>query len=102
MASRLELHEEFVSLLGSRNVYYRPPASVNMKYEAIRYDLSGKALKRANDRIYNSMNCYEGVVITLDPDSTLPDKILNHFQMCSFGNPYTADNLNHFPFKLYY
>ena len=102
MASRLELHEEFVSLLGSRNVYFRPPASVNMKYDAIRYDLSGKNLIRANDRIYKSTNCYDGVVITLDPDSTLPDEILNHFQMCSFGKPYIADNLNHFPFTLYY
>lgn len=102
MASRLELHEEFVTLLGSRNVYYRPPASVKMKYDAIRYDLAGKDLKRANDKIYQSMNRYDGVVITLDPDSPLPDTILNHFQMCSFGSPYIADNLNHFPFTLYY
>ena len=102
MASRLELHEEFVTLLGSRNVYYRPPASVKMKYDAIRYDLGGKDLKRANDKIYQSMNRYDGVVITLDPDSPLPDAILNHFQMCSFGSPYIADNLNHFPFTLYY
>lgn len=102
MASRLELHEELVTLLGSRNVYYRPPASVKMKYDAIRYDLGGKDLKRANDRIYKSMNRYEGVVITLDPDSPLPDTILNHFQMCSFESPYVADNLNHFPFTIYY
>lgn len=100
MASRLKLHEELVTLLGSRNVYFRSPAS--MKYDAIRYDLSGKNLKRANDKIYQSMNCYDGVVITLDPDSPLPDIILNHFQMCSFGKPYIADNLNHFPFTLYY
>lgn len=102
MASRLELHEEFCKILGTRNVYFRSPSSEKMKYEAIRYDLSGKDLKRANDRIYQNMNCYEGVVITRDPDSTTPDIILNHFQMCSFGKPYMADNLNHFPFTLYY
>lgn len=102
MASRLDLHEELCVLLGSRNVYFQPPESVKMKYDAIRYQLSGKSLKRANDKIYNSRNEYDGVVITTDPDTTIPDAILEHFEMCSFGRPYTADNLNHYPFTLYY
>lgn len=102
MGSRLELHEELAIILGSRNVYYRPPASTRMSYDAIRYNLSGKSLKRANDKIYQNVNRYDGVVITLDPDSAIPDAILNHFEMCSFGSPYIADNLNHFPFTIYY
>lgn len=102
MASRLDLHEELCVLLGSRNVYFQPPESVKMKYDAIRYQLSGKNLRRANDKIYNSRNEYDGVVITIDPDTTIPDAILEHFEMCSFGRPYTADNLNHYPFTLYY
>lgn len=102
MASRLELHEELCVLLRSRNVYFQPPASVIMKYDAIRYSLSDPDLKRANDKIYLKVNKYEGVVITKDPDSTIPDSILHHFQMCSLGRPYVADNLNHFPFTLYY
>lgn len=102
MAKRLMLHEELCELLGSRNVYYQSPESVKMSYDAIRYELGGKDLKRANDRIYNSTNRYEGVVITRDPDTTLPDKILNHFEMCSLGRPYIADNLNHYPFTIYY
>lgn len=102
MASRLLLHEELCDLLGSRNAYFQPPASVTMKYDAIRYALSGKDLKRANNKIYQSVNKYEGVIITKDPDSELPDKLLNRFPMCSLGRPYTADNLNHFPFTLYY
>ena len=102
MASRLDLHEEFCKILGSRNVYYQPPSSVMMKYDAIRYSLGGKDLKRANNQIYNSTNLYDGVIITTNPDSGLPDKLLAHFQMCSFGSPYVADNLYHFPFTLYY
>ena len=102
MASRLELHEELCEILGTRNVYFRPPSSEKMKYDAIRYNLGGKDLKRANNRIYKNTNRYDGVVITRDPDSTIPDTILNHFQMCSFGSPYISDNLNHFPFTLYY
>ena len=102
MESRLELHEELCELLGSRNVYFQPPESVKMSYDAIRYWLSGKDLKRANNRIYCKTDEYSGVVITRDPNTTLPDEILEHFEMCSFGRPYITDNLNHYPFTLYY
>lgn len=102
MADRLKLHDELCTILGSRNVYFQPPESVRMQYDAIRYALSGKDIKRADNRLYLSTNEYEGVVITRDPDTTIPDHILSHFEMCSFGRPYTSDNLNHYPFTLYY
>lgn len=102
MASRLKLHEELCELLGSRNVYFQPPESVKMMYDAIRYELSDKDIKRANNRVYRKTDEYSGVVITRDPDTTLPDAILEHFEMCSLGRPYVADNLNHYPFTLYY
>lgn len=102
MADRTELHEELCTLLGSRNVYFNAPETVKMSYDAIRYQLGGKDLKRANNRIYLNTNMYEGVVITRDPDTTIPDRVLSHFEMCSFGRPYVADNLNHYPFTLYY
>ena len=102
MAKREELHEELCTILGSRNVYFNPPESVKMQYDAIRYKLGGKDLKRANNKIYHITNQYDGVVITRKPDSPIPDAILSHFEMCSFGRPYTADNLNHYPFTIYY
>lgn len=102
MASRLELHEELCEVLESRNVYFQPPASMKMQYDAIRYELGGKDVKRANNKIYQSMNKYEGVVITRDPDTMIPDKLLARFEMCSIGRPYPADKLNHYPFTLYY
>lgn len=102
MADRAELHEEFCTILGSRNVYFNPPESVKLIYDAIRYQLAGKDIIRANNRLYKFTNCYDGVVITRDPDTTIPDVILSHFEMCSFGRPYVAENLNHYPFTLYY
>ena len=102
MATRLTLHEELCELLGSSNVYFQPPESVKMKYDAIRYELGGKDLKRANNKVYQNTNRYECVLITRDPDTTIPDAIISHFEMCSFGRPYTADNLNHYPFTIYY
>ena len=102
MASRLNLHEELCELLGSRNVYFQPPASVRMQYPCIKYSLSGINSKRANNQIYNSVNKYEIVVIDRDPDSNIHNDILHHFPKCEFDRPYTADNLYHKILTLYY
>lgn len=102
MGSRLNLHEELCEILGTRNVYFQSPETVRMQYDAIRYELAGKDLKSANNKIYLNTNMYDGVVITENPDTAIPDAILSHFEMCSFGRPYIADNLNHYPFTLYY
>lgn len=102
MASRLELHEIFCALLGTRNVYYDPPESVKMQYDAIRYNLVDKDIKHADNKAYLVNNQYDGVIITRDPDTTLPDVFLKTFEMCSFGRSYTKDNLHHYPFTIYY
>ena len=102
MASRLKLHEEFCTILESKNVYFQPPESVKMEYPAIRYSASDPDQKSANNRNYSKTNKYEGVVIDHDPDSDISDKILAHFPMCRLGRPYPANGLNHFPFTLYY
>lgn len=102
MASRLNLHEELCGLLGSRNVYFQPPASVKLQYPCIKYSLAGIDSKKANNQIYNSTNRYEIIVIDRDPDSDTHNKILHHFKRCSFDRPYVADNLYHKVLTLYY
>ena len=102
MADRANLQTELEEVLGSPNVYFQPPPSIRMSYDAIRYKLGGKDLKHASNKVYRLTNQYDGVVITRDPDTTIPDRILARFEMCSFGSPYIADNLYHYPFTLYY
>lgn len=102
MADRLDLHEELCTLLGSRNVYFQPPASVKMKYPCIRYSSDGFDVVRADDKVYRYVKRYEGVIIDPNPDSITPEFMLMHFPMCDIGSSYTADNLNHYPFTLYY
>ena len=96
------MHEDLCELLGSRNVYYQPPSSVLMNYDAIRYELSEKDALYADNRAYRLINRYDGVVITRNADCATPDALINFFEMCSLGKPYTANNLYHFPFTLYY
>lgn len=95
------MQEEFCTLLGSKNVYYQPPASVNMKYPAIRYNLRGFDQDKANNSTYILKRSYEGVLIDRNPDSEFVEKLLQ-MQYCSLGKPYVVDNLYHFPFTLYY
>ena len=102
MASRLKLHEELCEILGTRNVYFQPPASTKLKYPCVVYSKTGVNTSSANDRVYRSTNRYEITVIDLNPDSEIADKILKHFSMCSFDRGFTSDNLNHYALTLYY
>jgi len=101
MASSLELQALLEKLIGSRNVYFQPPASVQMKYPAIRYSRDGIENKVANDAVYNQIYSYEVIVIDRDPDSVILGKV-SILPMCRFVRHYVADNLNHDVFKLYF
>jgi len=101
MASRLELHTRLEKILGSSNCYFQPPASTKMSYPAIKYKLAGIDKRNANNRAYNLLRSYEVIVIDANPDSEIPNKVLQ-LPMCRFSRYYTADNLNHYVFTLYY
>lgn len=96
------MHKELCELLGNKNVYYQPPESIKLMYPCIIYSKASPSVKRANDRIYNDTNRYNIIHIDANPDSDTPDKILHHFQMCSFDRAYVSNNLNHNTLSLYY
>lgn len=101
MDRRLKLHEILVEKLGSRNVYFQPPASLKLKYPCIVYSRSGSKNIPADNLSYIHKKRYEVTVIDEDPDSEIPDRI-EQLPRCSFDRWYTADNLNHYVFTLYY
>lgn len=102
MASRLELHNELCGLLGSDHVYFQPPSSVRLVYPCIIYHLSNIQDRRADDMAYTLTNAYEVMYIDKNPDNTMKTQMIEHFQKCRFNRFYTADNLNHYVFVLYY
>lgn len=101
MASRLKLHEELCTLLGTRNVYFQPPSSVKMKYPAIVYSLDAFENRHANDAIYTTNTRYSLTYIDADPESGKVKELLK-LPHCRFNRFYTADNLNHYTYTLYY
>lgn len=101
MDNRLELHEFLCNILGSRNVYFQPPESVKMKYPAIVYSRNDIANKHANNLVYSQKTAYDVIVIDFNPDNLFV-KAVSKLPLCRFVRHYTADNLNHDLFTLYY
>lgn len=101
MGQRLELQTLLETILGSRNVYFQPPANVQMQYPCIVYNRDNADTKFAGNKPYRNVKRYQVTVIDRNPDSVIPDKIAA-LPMCSFNRFFTADNLNHDVYTLFF
>lgn len=101
MANRLDLQTELEELLGSRNVYFQPPASVRINYPAIVYTRSDIDNTFADDSVYMQSHFYEVTVIDEDPDSKIVEAV-SKLPTCRFNRHFTSENLNHDTFIIYY
>ena len=98
---RIELHNRFVTLLGSSCVYFQPPESVKLQFPCIIYGLDRIDVRKADNAGYFGKKRYSVTIISKDPDYELPNEIAM-LPLCSFNRFYTADNLNHWIFEIYY
>jgi hypothetical protein len=101
MAPRLELQALLRSVLGSDNVYFQPPPTVTMQYPCIVYSRDDRDTRHANNQPYAHRIGYQVTVIDRNPDSLIPDKVAD-LPFCEFQRTYTADNLNHDVYKLFF
>ena len=92
--TRLELHDELEELLGSDNVYYQPPENYKLKYPCIVYELQRIAAAHADDLSYKRNPQYQVTAIYRDPDSDLPDRLLD-LRGARLDRTFTSDNLHH-------
>lgn len=101
MDRRPELHAKLVDFLGSGHVYFQPPETVKLVYPCIIYNLDNFDVKRANNRLYLGRDRYAVTIVSRDPDEPAVRKLLE-WEYCSFNRFFTADNLNHWTFEIYY
>lgn len=101
MGQRSDLHEVLKSILGTNNVYFQPPPTLKMEYPCIVYRRESGDTIFAGDKLYKNTKRYLVTVIDRNPDSDIPDKVLA-LPMCTFDRFYTADNLNHDVYKLFF
>lgn len=101
MGARTDLQTLLETLLGSRNVYFQPPPTLQMNYPCIVYNLDDINSKFADNYPYTVERRYSLTLIDKDPDSSIIDKIIK-LQKCIFDRHFVADNLNHNIFILYF
>lgn len=99
MASRLDLHQLLETL--TDNVYFQPPTNVHLVYPCIVYKRDFAITIFADDKPYKHKKRYMITVIDPNPDSDIPDKVAA-LPMSLFNRFYTADNLNHDVYNVYF
>lgn len=98
---RLSLHEFLCRVLGDRNCYYSPPTGLTMNYPCIKYNLTDPKVVHADNIPYLMDLRWTVTVIDEDPDSKIASRFFN-MKRCSFDRSYSANDLNHFVFSLYF
>lgn len=98
----LTLQSELESVAGYDRVYFQPTENTKLAYPCVLYDLDGMHTLRANDKAYLWSKLYNVTIISKDPDYDLYEKMLTHFEHCSFERTMVADNLHHWYLTLYW
>ena len=99
MAQRLELQALLATL--APKVYFQPPPSLAMEYPCIVYSRDNVKTEYADDQPYKLRTRYQVTVIDRDPDSPIPAKVAA-LPSALFDRFYTADNLNHDVYQLFF
>ena len=95
---RLALQETLEGILGNRNVYFQPPASISMNYPCIVYSFESCYTLYSNNDKYLLRDRYS---ITLITKEALPEQmmaLIDEIPYTKFDRHYVADNLHHFSY----
>lgn len=99
MVPRLQLQTLLESI--AEHVYFQPPTNIQLLYPCIIYERDSAISAFANNENYRYVKRYMVTVIDRDPDSDLPDQ-LAALPLCTFNRHFTADDLNHDVFNLFF
>lgn len=99
--AREDLDTLLCETIGSEYVYFQPPENLQIQYPCIIYSLNGFFDRHASNKTYHRRREYSLLYITSDPDDANIEAIGN-LELCSLGKPYTAENLHHYPYTIYY
>jgi hypothetical protein len=98
---RLELQALLETLLGSPNAYFQPPSNKTIQYPCIVYAQDNAKTEFAGNLPYSVAKRYQLTVIDRNPDTDIPNKVA-HLRFANFNRAFTADNLHHYVYNLYF
>lgn len=81
--------------------YYQAPPNYKMDYPCVLYEHSDGNTEFADNMPYTYAKRYTITIIDRNPDSLIPDSVAQ-LPQCVFSRHYTADNLHHWVFNLYF
>lgn len=96
---RVELQTLLQSL--TDHVYFQPPTNTRISYPCIVYERDVAESLAADNATYRYTKRYLVTVIDPNPDSDIPDKVAA-LPLTRHNRFFTADNLNHDVFFLYF
>lgn len=96
---RLELQELLKQI--TPNVYFQPPNQLKLSYPCIIYNRDDVDVAYADNSPYRHTTRYLVTVIDRNPDSPIPDKVAE-LPLCAYNRFFTADDLNHDVYTLYF
>ncbi|WNM72490.1 tail terminator [Gordonia phage Artorias] len=96
---RLELQQVLNDI--APNVYFQPPNGLKIQYPCIIYVRDNMDVSYADNGPYRHAIRYEVTVIDRNPDSEMTNKVAM-LPLVSYTRFFTADDLNHDVFTLYF
>lgn len=95
-----DLRLDVMRVTGLNNVYIDPPS--RLEYPCVLISKSSGFTNFADNKAYLHSRSYELQLIDPDPDSIYYDKLVFGLPGVRVNRPFTADNLHHYNFILYY
>lgn len=96
----LDILEELVAP-EEGTVYFQPPNGTVMSYPCITYKRDQAEVLFADNCPFRYTQRYQVTVIDRDPDSKIPGRVAA-LPLCRFDRHYTADDLNHDVYNLFF
>lgn len=96
---RSELHTILKTM--ASHVYFQPPTNITMQYPCIVYNRDTAKTTFADNFPHRIDSKYTVTVIDRNPDSAIPS-LVAELPMCIHNRFFTADNLNHDVYNLFF
>lgn len=99
MGTQQELQDLLLTL--ADNVYFQPPESKAIAYPCIVYKWNKIQVKYANNERYRKRKAYMVTIIDEDPNSPIAETVAE-LPLSRFDRMFTADQLNHFVYIIFF
>ena len=101
MRTREEFRQMLLTKTSIKKLYFQPPETLKIEYPCIIYKLNHYDVVHADDLNYKELKAYTVTLIDKDPDSVIPVELIR-LPYSGFDRFYTADNLNHWVYTIYF